>query len=129
MWAMMPMFRVRSSEYCRSTSVLVFLWGDAAPSLVLLLPAPVATEGKREARLRPPLRWEIPLPAIVRERLVGLRHLVRVFPLLHGRAAVVGGAEQLGGELPRHAPPRPPPRGADAPAHRQRRPPVRPHLD
>ena len=29
------------------------------------------------------------------EGAVGLRHLVGVFPLLHGRAAVVGGIEQL----------------------------------
>src|SRR5207249_1981248 len=46
-----------------------------------------------------PLFVRLALPAIVRERLVGLCHLVRVFPLLDRRAAVVGRVEQLGGEL------------------------------
>src|SRR4030095_6420292 len=100
MWAMMPMLRVRSSEYCRSTSVLVFLfsccWTVAARDDHSRIMS-AAKEAKREARQRPPLRWARQLPAIVRERLVGLRHLVRVFTLLHGRAPVVGGVEQLRG--------------------------------
>src|SRR5205814_10554597 len=39
------------------------------------------------------------LPAIVRESLVGFRHLVRVVLLLDGPAPGVGCVEQLGGEL------------------------------
>src|SRR5436190_9259813 len=114
MWAMMPMFRVLSSEYCRSTSSSAFF--------------PSAYMQKGGPGCGPPFRW-IPLPAIMRERLVGLRHLVRVFPLLHGRAAVVGGVEQLGSELLGHAALGPPARGADHPAHGQRRTAVGPHLD
>ena len=37
----------------------------------------------------------LPLPAVVREGAVGFRHPVRVFALLDGVAAVVGGIEQL----------------------------------
>src|SRR5207247_10056243 len=39
------------------------------------------------------------LPAIVREGLVGLRHLVRVFALLDGAPLVARGRQDLGGEL------------------------------
>src|SRR2546426_430860 len=113
MWAMMPMFRVLSSEYCRSTSSSAFFL-----SSYMRRGGPAA-----------PLFVGFPLPAIMRERLVGLRHLVGVFPLLHGRAAVVGGVEQLGGELLGHAALGPPARGADHPAHGQRRTAVGPHLD
>src|SRR6267143_1424857 len=97
MWAMMPIFRVLSSEYCRSTSSSAFF---------------LSTYMRRGGPgCGPPLR-RIPLPAVMRERFVGLRHLVRVFPLLHGGAAVVGGVQQLGRELLGHAAlrarPRPP---------------------
>src|SRR5258708_6336229 len=106
MWAMMPIFRVFSSEYCRSTSSFCFL--------------SVYLHAKRGTRLRPPSSSD-PLPAVMRERFVGLRHLVRVFPLLHGGAAVVGGVQQLGPQLLRHAaPPAPAPRAAH-PAHGHRR--------
>src|SRR5437660_7852183 len=39
------------------------------------------------------------LPPVVGERLVGLRHLVRVLALLHCVAAVVRGVHQLCGEI------------------------------
>src|SRR5690606_34112728 len=42
------------------------------------------------------------LPAIVGKGLVGVCHFVRVFPLLHGAAAVVGGVQDLAGQLLRH---------------------------
>ena len=42
------------------------------------------------------------LPAVVRERLVGVGHAMRVFALAHGGAAVLGGLEQLGREALRH---------------------------
>src|SRR2546422_878548 len=105
-WAMIPMLRVFSSEYCRSTSAS--------------LPPYDSLHEKRGVRLRPPLHFVLWLPAIMRERLVGLRHLVRVFSLLHGGAP---------GALPRPANPRPPSRPASlAPAARGGRepPPPRP---
>src|SRR5436305_588995 len=42
------------------------------------------------------------LPPVVCKGLVRLRHLVRVFALLAGVAAVVRGVEELGGELLLH---------------------------
>src|SRR5919204_5656760 len=112
MWAMMPMLRVFSSEYCRSTSSSAFC---------LLYT-------RRGGPVSAPLFVGLPLPAIVRERLVGLGHLVRVFALLHGRAAIVGGVEQLGCELLGHAALGAPSRGTDHPAHGQRRAAIGPHL-
>src|SRR6266849_7239993 len=100
---MMPMFRVFSSGYCGSTTLPFRLLG--------------ATQAKRGVEASAPLfesRW---LPAVVRERLVCLRHLVSVFSLLHGRAAVVGGVEELAGQPLRHALLRAPTRGSDEPAH------------
>ena len=41
-----------------------------------------------------PARWNS-LPAVVRERLVGVRHLVGIFALLDRSAAVVGRIEQF----------------------------------
>src|SRR5439155_11467158 len=78
-----------------------------------------ATQEKRGAEAAAPLcesRW---LPAVVRERLVGLRHLVSVFSLLHGRAAAVCGVEELAGLPFRHAFLRGPARGFDDPSHAQ----------
>src|SRR5260370_34307604 len=106
MWAMMQIFRVFASEYWRSTSSLCFL--------------SVYLHAKRGTRLRPPSSSD-PLPAVMRERFVGLRHLVRVFPLLHGGAPVVGGVQPLRRELLGHACLRPPARRADHPAPCPRR--------
>src|SRR6266513_1176405 len=94
-------------------------------SLPRLSPPDTCEEGAGSG----PSRFGIELPAIVSERLVGLRHLVRVLALLDRRAAVVGRVEQLGGELVRHRALGPPPRGADDPAHRERRAPVGAYLD
>src|SRR2546426_10469909 len=116
MWAMIPMLRVFSSEYCRSTSAA-------------LPPYDSSSHAKRGVRLRPPLHFDLQLPAIMRERLVGLRHLVRVFSLLHCGAAVAGGVEQLAGELLGHAALASTPGGADDPPHRQRGAPVGTHFD
>src|SRR3970282_1386257 len=115
MWAMMPIFRVFSSGYCASTT----------------LPSPLlgATQEKRGVEAPAPLFESRPHPAVVRERLVGLRHLVSVFALLHGRPAVVGRVQQLAREPLRHALLRAAPRGPDQPAHAERRPSVRAHLD
>src|SRR5438552_5704579 len=115
MWAMMPMLRVFSSEYCRSTA-----WSSAFSAIY-----DMRRGGSACAPLFVPFAW---LPAIMRERLVGLRHLVRVFSLLHRGSPVAGGVEQLGGQLLRHAPLGAPPGGPDDPPHRQRRPPLRSNL-
>src|SRR5688572_6264339 len=100
MWAMMPMFRVFSRGYCRSTAFVLSRHGEGGSS--------------------PPSRHVPPLPAIVREGLVGLRHLVRVLALLDCRPAVIAGVEQLPRELLGHAALGPAPGGADEPAHGQR---------
>src|SRR6266498_3662134 len=115
MWAMMPMFRVFSSGYCSSTT----------------LPSPLlgATQEKRGVEAPAPLFESRSLPAVVRERLVGLRHLVSVFSLLHGRAAIVRRIEELAGQPLRHTLLRPAPSRADKPAHAERGAPVGPHLD
>src|SRR6185503_17680377 len=70
------------------------------------------------------------LPAVVRERLVGFRHAVRVLALLHRAAAQVGGVEQLVGELFLHRLAVAARGGvADQPADAEREPPVRVDLD
>src|SRR4030095_15518452 len=116
MWAMMPMLRVRSSEYCRSTA------SSSAFSAIY----DMRRGGSGCAPLFVVLAW---LPAIMRERLVGLRHLVRVFSFLH-RGSLIGGAiEQLGRDFVGHAPLGAPTSRPDDPPHRQRRPPVGAHLD
>src|SRR6267143_2052918 len=72
--------------------------------------------------------WRADLPAVVREGLVRLRHLVRILALLHRVAAVVRRVHQLGGELLIH--------GLlaalfgvlDQPAHGERHPALLPHF-
>src|SRR3989449_7514701 len=115
MWAMIPILRVLSSAYCRSTSALCF------PDFV------TCEEGGQPAP--PSLHLGLQLPAIMRERLVGLRHLVRVFSLLHGCAAIARRVEQLGGQLVRHAALGAPAGGADDPPHGERRAPIGTHPD
>src|SRR2546425_6349416 len=117
MCAMMPMFRVFSSEYCRSTSRPCFL--DSVVSARYMR--------RGGSACGPPLGSALRLPAIVSERLVGLRHLMRVLALLHGGAAGVCGGGQLGGKLLRPPALRPAPRGAREPPPRQRRPPLGAH--
>src|SRR2546426_10645742 len=101
MCAMMPMFRVFSSEYCRSTSRPCFL--DSVVSARYMR--------RGGSACGPPLGSALRLPAIVSERLVGLRHLMRVLALLHGGAAGVLGVAQPRGKVFRPRAPRPAPRG------------------
>src|SRR5690606_1473784 len=61
-----------------------------------------------------------PLPAVVGEGLVGLGHAVRFLALLDRATAVLGGVDELGGELARHAVLATLAGGVDQPAHRQR---------
>src|SRR2546430_17165835 len=99
MCAMMPMFRVFSSEYCRSTSRPCFL--DSVVSARYMR--------RGGSACGPPLGSALRLPAIVSERLVGLRHLMRVLALLHGGAPGACRGEALGGKplCPRGARPGP----------------------
>ena len=55
----------------------------------------------------------------MRERAVGFSHLVRVFTLLDGGAAVVGRVQQFAGQLFRHGVLTTLARGVDQPADRQ----------
>src|SRR6266446_5654636 len=111
MCAMMPMFRVFSRGYSASTARLLPNGGGG-------------TQEKRGARSRPPLCISS-LPAVMRERLVGLRHLVSVFSLLHGGPSVVGRVQQLAGQLVGHAALRASARRPDQPPHAQRGAPIR----
>src|SRR5215475_1947082 len=69
------------------------------------------------------------LPAIVGEGLVGLRHAMRVFALLHRLAALVRGVDDLVGELLEHALAAAATRVLFDPAHGERRGALGPHLD
>src|SRR5690606_20186047 len=79
----------------------------------------------------PPYRRErgAALPAVVRKSLVGLRHAVGVFLLLHRTALAVGRVQQLIGEPLGHGLVLALPRVLDDPAQGQRRPALRAHLD
>src|SRR5262245_30511745 len=68
-------------------------------------------------------------PAVVGEGLVRLRHLVRVFALLHRLAALVGRVDQLVRQLVAHALALARPRRGDEPAHRERGGALGPDLD
>src|SRR6266850_3481372 len=77
----------------------------------------------------PRLRKDGPdLPAVVREGLVRLRHLVRVLALLHRVAAVVRRVHQLGGELLVHGLLAALLGVLDQPAHGERHPALLPHF-
>src|SRR2546430_3813293 len=89
MWAMIPMFRTRSSA--------------TACSVIFVLNSSFL-EG---------------LPAVVREGLVGLRHPVDVVLALERAALLVQRVENLVGELVRHALLAALARVRDEPAHRQ----------
>src|SRR5690349_23687057 len=69
------------------------------------------------------------LPAVVREGLVGLRHLVGVFAALHRSTEPVAGVQQLVHEPLHHGLLATGARVGDQPAQAQRRRPGRAHLD
>src|SRR5271157_3588163 len=106
MWAAIPMLRVHSSgngrfgEFCAeilALSVTTVIDGDATADM----------------------RTNPALPAQVGEGAVRLRHLVRVFLLLHHRARVVVGVYDLGGEGVAHGDALPGAGGVDDPADRE----------
>src|SRR6266508_5551201 len=104
MCAMIPMLRVISRGYCRST----------------LLSSCFSLPRRGRPGPAPPLVAWVSLPAIMGEGLVRLRHLVSVLSLLHRGPPFVGGVRQLGGELLGHAALAAAARSGDQPAHRQR---------
>src|SRR5262245_66412131 len=108
MWAMMPMFLVRSNGYCESTGLP---FRQVSGQLLRRRGGP---------GISPPPEISS-LPAVMCERLVGLRHLVGIFSLLHCRPAIVRRVEQLVGKLGRHALFRAATRGTYDPAHARRR--------
>src|SRR6266852_4062317 len=72
MWAAIPMFRVRSRGVCRGISFSALSARSVAS------------------------------PPVVREGLVGLRHLVGVFPLLDRPSPKVGGVHEFHGQFLDH---------------------------
>src|SRR6188768_3703241 len=75
--------------------------------------------------------WRGPdrLPAVMRERLVGVGHLVGVLALLHRVAPAIEGVEQFGRELLLHAVARAVARRLDDPADGERLATLRADLD
>src|SRR4051794_34574564 len=82
MWAMIPILRVRSSSVCAI--------------LVSSHPAGAGSTSPHQPRHAPSL------PAIVRERLVRLRHAMHVVALLHRGALPMRGVQDLTGQFVRH---------------------------
>src|SRR5215471_20672997 len=70
-----------------------------------------------------------PLPPVMRERLVGLRHPVNIVSLLDRSAAQIRGIIQFVSQLLRHAFLRAAPRVENDPPDRQAGPPVLRHFD
>src|SRR4029078_13667077 len=92
MWAMIPMLRTRSSSSIFGTPLPVCVCVTAMSAL----------------------------PPAVGEGLVGLRHSVDVVLLLVGAALLVGGVQDLGGEILVHLLLAAVPRERPEPAHGQR---------
>src|SRR3954469_10257457 len=100
MWAMMPMLRYRSrGTFWAIVCSLFASWRIHATTGRAQRSCPVG--GGRTRGVWPPVRFG-GLPAVVGERLVGVRHLVNVFPTLHRSADAVARVEQLVGETLRH---------------------------
>src|SRR5580658_3744981 len=101
MWAMMPMLRV----FSRGNSRVVLAISVVSCSLIVAGDSettPQARAAKWMGRYRP--RRASRLPAVVRERLVRLGHLVDVFPTFDRRAEPVRGVEDLVRQSQRHRP-------------------------
>src|ERR1700761_925328 len=96
MWAMIPMLRTlpRSVSTSRATRFLFPRIVAAGPAADVREAAGPAPGGSHRARTP----TACPLPAVVGEGLVGLRHLVRVLAPLHGGTQAVRGVEQLVGQ-------------------------------
>src|SRR3990170_5134995 len=87
---------------------------------------PMLRVSSRAVGVATPVR---PLPPVMGEGLVRLRHLVGVFLLLDRGPSVVGGLDQLGRQAVAHGLLGPLPGEADDPAQGQGRAPIGPNLD
>src|SRR5262249_62421166 len=142
MWAMMPMFLYFSSGVCRGMFVSfreIVISGLRRHHLPFCEESAVdgafrrsGAGGNRRGPNAPrdpgrlsPAFVTTALPAVVREGLVGLRHLVRVFALLDRAALVARRRHQLVRELLRERVVRTGARERDDPARRERVPAVR----
>src|SRR5688572_20910318 len=131
MCAMMPMLRVRARGYSRIASPFpppVTFCSVAATSI---LSAGTAINGSPpHGKPAPGGRSGVPLPSpsVVRERLVGLGHLVHVLAALHGGPLAVGGVHDLGHEPLGHRVLAPGAREVHEPPQGERRAPRRLHL-
>src|SRR3954468_7565597 len=111
MWAMIPMFRVRPSGYSRMTSGPPLPDGRSWRSFVTCAASDTSSSNlsagtaisagpllrhtcRAPARARP-RRFLRCSPSVVRERAVGVRHLVEVLTALDRRALPVGRVHDL----------------------------------
>src|SRR3712207_2960185 len=105
MWAMIPMFRVRASGWGRLSVSASAVWqpllGSVRGGCRSCRPRAGAFEDRATARL-PGRPGFLALPAVVREGLVRLRHLLEVVAALHGGPDAVAGVEQLVGQALGH---------------------------
>src|SRR6266496_2808323 len=120
MWAMMPMFRIRSSGVVRGIAILYSAKTRGDRDAHRLTRGPVSLRphreafglldagslkaGSRDCRFRGAAccARTFSLPPVMREGAVRLRHPVRVFLLLDRFALAFRGEDQLGGQPLRH---------------------------
>src|ERR1039458_552585 len=100
MCAQIPMFRVRSNGTSLSADAFAFCpacFGCSNTACIFYLR--MLTVLPNFTTTQPWLvqagEFTSGLPAVVRKRTVGLRHLVRIFALLHGRARIIGRIQNL----------------------------------
>src|ERR1700675_1944219 len=141
MCAMMPMLRVRAKGYSRISSdlpprftacsvpdncILSGFSGIFSAGLAMLRLSPFQRKPGLGARYVAAL---YPSPAVVREGLVGLGHLVHVFPALHRSTGAVGSVHDLGHKSLGHRVLATRAAVVDEPAKRERGTTLRPNLD
>src|SRR3989442_9933340 len=128
MWAMIPMFRTRSRAMPLLVSTAIVPTDRAAVCPRKRTRGGGAGEpGGSTAGYRS--LSDAPLPPVVREGLVGLRHPVDVVLALEGAALLVEGVQDLRGELLDHALLAATAREIHEPAHRERARTALRHLD
>src|SRR5438093_7235338 len=102
MWAMIPMLRVRARGYSRIASPFPPFLTSCSVVVTCIISVGLAaisgTPGQRKPAPGGGLCGSLPSPAIVRERLVGLGHLVHVLAPLHRGAGSVRSIHDLGDE-------------------------------
>src|SRR6266516_2729690 len=140
MWAMIPMFRVRTSGYSRITRGCFAPPGARPASFAACAmssfnsPAgtamtngpPRRTPGPQRARPRDSLSWS---PSVMGESLVGVGHLVHVLTSLDGGALPVGCVHDLADQAVGHGMLTALPRVVHQPPQGQRCSPMRPDFD